>query len=258
MIRRDTVDGAGTPAWLLIRQSEHARLAGMIADAWDLQDLPTPLRREVRWAATHHDDGWLEWEKSPWLDDAGRPVDFLEMSVEESNLIWARSIESAQRRSPLAAYLVARHFLDLRAGGTSADHSAAQQFAARFGRIGDPSFAGATDEQGPLDRVTVQRGLKYLQLFDVLSLTLCRGPVVGPVALELPAGEPLSFQPLSPCRMKVSPWCCERRSLGLQTISDQVAVRCFQDVQDLKRSVVKRRLVWMLVADTDANDDRHP
>ena len=67
-------------------------------------------------------------KSDPGLDEQGRPIGFLEMSLDQTNPLWARSIELAHEHSPLAEHLVAWHFLALRAAGTSSDDPAARQF----------------------------------------------------------------------------------------------------------------------------------
>ena len=58
IIRRDGQD------LLAITQPDHARLAGVFAEAWRDGAGPSLVA-----ASHHHDDGWVDWEKAPTVDD---------------------------------------------------------------------------------------------------------------------------------------------------------------------------------------------
>jgi len=90
MIRRTSDD-----AWLLITQTEHARIAAELAAAWGNDRFPPlPLPEWLLPAIRHHDDGWTLWDSSPQIDpETGQPRDFTEMPMAESTAIWTRSIE---------------------------------------------------------------------------------------------------------------------------------------------------------------------
>jgi hypothetical protein len=117
MIRREIKLNDNTTIWLLIQQVEHARLSGELVRNWNEEFSP-----EVVEAIAHHDDGWAEWENEPKLNPAiGGPYSFLEMPLEESLLIWDRSIASARKFGPLAGYIVAGHFYNLLADSDHAE-----------------------------------------------------------------------------------------------------------------------------------------
>lgn len=99
---------------IIVRQTEHARLAGLLAEAWDLDALlghtvPPLMRERTVEAVLHHDDGWMEWEREPTLDDAGLPLDFKNMPASEHSEIWRRSVNLAAERHPWVGALVAMH-----------------------------------------------------------------------------------------------------------------------------------------------------
>ncbi len=185
MIRRPTIDASGQPAWLLITQTQHATLAGWLAQAWRLADVPPAFRPDLVWTAAHHDDGWQQWEDHPELDERGWPIGFMDMSVEQSNPLWAHSIDLAGHQSPLAEHLVAWHFLTLRAASGSVDLPAAQQFAEVYRPRSEAALRQAMADYGSvLDEHAVQQLRHFVQLFDVLSLTLCCGALSDPVKFE--------------------------------------------------------------------------
>src|SRR4029079_4894979 len=54
------------------------------------------------------------WERAPRLDATlGRPLSFMELEAAESIALWSRSVAAAEKHGPLAAWMVAGHFLRL-------------------------------------------------------------------------------------------------------------------------------------------------
>jgi hypothetical protein len=207
MIRRLVQLDDGRPAWLLVSQRDHAALAAELSErafvSATLGSDPA-IRQEVEWTIRHHDDGWLDWDEAPGFadDPPGQPRSFDEMRIEDAQAIWARSIQEARRRGPLAAWLVIRHFLYLRSVSSSATDPAATRFARQFEpladacwrewlettRFADRSAAAASD---PAE--VAQRGLDRLRWADRLSLCLCGDPPARPDGLVLrptPLGVP--------------------------------------------------------------------
>jgi len=104
IVRRD---GSG---WVLISQPAHAWLAGELATAWGNEDFARPSPREVVIMATRlHDIGWLAWDAAPRLDKDGRPVNFLDTTLEETIPIWRQAVRQLSLIDPYAALLVSKH-----------------------------------------------------------------------------------------------------------------------------------------------------
>ena len=63
---------------LLVLQSEHSRVAGVLAAHWGNSAFapPRPYLSMVL-AAQEHDTGWSDWEIKPTLNDEARPVDYI-------------------------------------------------------------------------------------------------------------------------------------------------------------------------------------
>ncbi len=96
---------------VVVSQPDHGRMCAQLGRAWgnELVGEVTP-REEVIRAAEVHDDGWLEWERSPVLDRAtGRPYTFatapytVHLSI---HLRWARELAA---REPYPGLLVSLH-----------------------------------------------------------------------------------------------------------------------------------------------------
>ena len=186
MIRRNIQFDDGTAAWLLISQVEHAGISGALTQAWH-----ETFSDEVVEAVTHHDDGWAAWEAAPQIDaKRGCPLSFLEMSIEDALRIWDGSIAAARRIGPLAAAIVAGHFIGLASGSDQAS----QPLAAQWLRgMANERAAWLAEWQRAAPSHTSQlaeRGQQMLLTADLLSLWLgCDGPVSSVDAGEIPNAE---------------------------------------------------------------------
>lgn len=105
MICRAMEDG-----WLLITQIAHAWMAGELAAVWGNDDFAAPEPLEAILLATRlHDIGWLDWDAAPRLDELGQPVDFLDLTLDETILIWRHGVRHVRMLNPYAALLVSMH-----------------------------------------------------------------------------------------------------------------------------------------------------
>jgi hypothetical protein len=216
MIRRDVTAADGSPAWMLISQIEHARVAAELAESWDAGHRPLIEPREEFIAAVRrHDDGWLVWETRPEVCD-GRPRDFMEMPLDESLAIWRRSIAVAQTISPSAAVIVGGHFRFLCARthekhedrhdwSANVEHLA-EEFVAEQDELRREYLASVRPEQRAEADLAVERGLRLLQLFDYMSLWLCCAARTEPQTMTGPDGEAYVFSPQGGGRIAIDPW----------------------------------------------------
>lgn len=230
MIRRDHPCPSGTAGWALISQVEHARLSGEMVAVWGSPACP-PLEfpGQMLPAIEHHDDGWAVWEQQPGVDAAtGRPLNFTEMPLDESLVIWQRSIDVAASFGPLAGWMVSGHFSALLRHQNawqntgSADHILARAFLEEADRQ-RAQWLGAWQAAGPKTATAeaAERALHWLQFFDALSLWLCTARRDRPHEMPLPAGGTLRLEPepgedLCPQSVKLAPWPFSRSELPLQ------------------------------------------
>jgi hypothetical protein len=214
MIRRD---GGSDPAtrghWVLISQIDHARLSGNLAEHWGGDGfLPLKPREELLWAIYHHDDGWRQWEQEPGVLDNGQPRAFTEMQASESLAIWIGSIEMAQTRGNLAAYVVAGHFCALARRATAwkkhrAQWAAVEQFLARFEtQMTHWQETWHAEDPALNTPACAQEALSQLQFFDRLSLWFCCTPSGSQERLETPRGPVLTVAPIDWTHVRLSPW----------------------------------------------------
>ncbi len=96
---------------LLIRQTDHAFLAGFFAKEWGNEEFPRPEPFEsFCLAVAEHDNGWNEWEIEPSLDPRSRvPYSFMSIPTEEHIALYQKGIERLVKVDHYAALLVSMH-----------------------------------------------------------------------------------------------------------------------------------------------------
>jgi len=163
IVRRDGADGA--PVWLVVRQADHARLAGrMVALARHPELVAHPWRREILLAVAEHDNGWWEEDAAPRLDpETGGPTDFRSLPPQARREVWERGVERLATETPYAAALIAGHFL--RVGAAIGKDAADAELRDRLARRQTELLAAAGAE--PADAA---RDDAWLRLGDELSL----------------------------------------------------------------------------------------
>lgn len=174
MILREADDGL-----ILIRQTEHARVCGVLARAWGNADFASvePAER-VAEAAAEHDNGWREWEDAPTYNpETGRPFTYIDIPIEQHLKIYRRGIARAIDRHPYVGLLVSLHGSLLYSRfrpdqpGTSGflDEQARIREDLRSRLRRDPELRADTDDT----TITTNRDLLFG--WDALSLFLCHG-----------------------------------------------------------------------------------
>lgn len=280
MIRRDLKLPDGRPGWLLISQVSHAQLSGELAARCplplrepDAAKLPsdsawTGARSELLAAISHHDDGWLDWDMAPQLDpQQGRPLSFLEMPRREMFSIWDRSIDIARGIGRLAAWTVTGHFLRLLEYSQSSEDQALID-AWREGAHQRRSawFCEWTNDVAPGVQDAAERAVDWLQLFDVLSLWLCREcPLVSERSHAVIVGEgrPLQTQfrslatddasppsgsgELAFQAVTARPWRFSVSQFNVQLPAHWVPAQRYSHTGDLLAARVPYRLRWQMV-----------
>jgi len=95
---------------LFIAQPDHAALAERIMRRWTDHELAqSPRRDEILHAVEHHDDGWLEVDRTPIVDEtSGELLDFITSPVPVRRGIWPRGV-ALLASAPYSAALVAQH-----------------------------------------------------------------------------------------------------------------------------------------------------
>jgi hypothetical protein len=129
-----------------------------------------------------HDIGWLAWDRAPRLDEAGRPVNFLDTNLEETIPIWKRGVEQVALLDPYAALLISLHASTIfnRRLARNADPPE-QEVAVRELLVGQEarqeawrqSLAGHPDYGPAVEPKRLRLAYRWLRVCDLLSLAVC-------------------------------------------------------------------------------------
>src|SRR5215467_11386737 len=120
--------GQREPQLLLIRQTDHAFLAGFFAREWGNEQFSKPEPNgSFCLAAAEHDNGWTEWELKPELDSKTKlPYSFMSIPTAPHVTLYQRGIERLVKADHYAGLLTSMHASGLydRARATMPGYSA--------------------------------------------------------------------------------------------------------------------------------------
>lgn len=176
---------------ILIRQTEHARLCGVMASRWGASGFASPEPLEpLTIAATEHDNGWQEWEDAPHLNrETHRPHTYIDIPIDQHLAIYRRGIARTLVLDPYAGVMVSLHgsllYSRFREDQPGAADFLSEQQALRERLIEqlaeDHRYADYCDSE----TMTANRDLLFG--WDALSLFLCHGEAWED-SLEFPTG----------------------------------------------------------------------
>jgi hypothetical protein len=100
---------------VVIRQTDHALLAGFFAREWGNEEFSKLQPFEsMRLAAAEHDNGWREWEIQPEVDPATfLPYSFMSIPTEDHIALYQRGLDRIIKVDRYAALLVSMHCVGL-------------------------------------------------------------------------------------------------------------------------------------------------
>ena len=163
MIVRDLGD-----AWQVVLQTDHADLSAAFARAW-----ATPLPPSLVVATERHDDGWAVWEQSPRVDEAGKPVNFLEVDVRAHLAFYRAGIAAITEEDADAGLLVSMHGAGIYRQRYGLDQALGPRPRGRGAGRGGRVRRRAGGEVRRRARRAGWEDYTLLQLFDRLSLYFC-------------------------------------------------------------------------------------
>ncbi len=181
---------AKSATYHLVRQPDHARLAGQIVEQFTIAGMPA-VDDDVVHAISLHDEGWAEFDSGRArlqatpagysasniaLNPDGKPLSFLEIKAGDFLRAWCGSIETSESVAPIAGLMVSGHFRRIGRFGLSTgtysddDTQRIREFIAREEER-EPRLSCL---QGRSER-EVEYWTDMLQFCDLLSLYLCCG-----------------------------------------------------------------------------------
>ena len=173
---------------VLVQQTDHAKVAGLLAAHWGNGQFAQPAPYEsMVLAADQHEFGWWEWEARPTLTDEGYPLDYT-ASIKRLGPVWfeffGRGIERVAERDPYAGIMVLMHAEGLCTQGKGLiphmpDFSAIPEvrdaldrWEARREELVDRLLGSAEYRDFATDR-ELWRNFRLLEVFDQLAQFIC-------------------------------------------------------------------------------------
>lgn len=174
---------------LLILQTDHSRIAGLLAAHWG-NDQFARLRpyASMVLAAQEHDSGWWDWEIKPSVNEQGHPSDYIGSIKHLGQGVWLdlyrRAIERLAARDLYAAYYVSMHGEALLTQGMGllpsmpdyrndpkVQHFIAEQMALRAGWL--PELQRNEAFKNTSDDDHLWMNFKLMEVFDQLAQFVC-------------------------------------------------------------------------------------
>ena len=194
----------------IVMQVDHSLVSGRLAELWPGLE----PRESVLTAAALHDCGWRSWEAAPRLDqETGAPQNFLRVDIALHLAFYETGIGEVTARDRYAGMLVGKHLAGIyrQRYGTQAALAmqrapAAQAKVDEFvGRV-EQRFLALQRELGVPDE-EFWHNYVLLQVFDRLSLWLCKGDPAGTgrMQIALPGDEVLTVEPTAD-GCSLDPW----------------------------------------------------
>jgi hypothetical protein len=230
----------------IVMQVDHSTVAGTLASLWPGLE----PRESVLMAAALHDIGWRSWEAYPRLDpDTGRPQNFLAVDINLHLEFYEAGIAEVTARDRYAGMLVGKHLAGIyrRRYGTqdalklrrAADAQAKiDEFVARV----EERFLAQQRELGVSDE-EFWRNYVLLQVFDRLSLWLCKGDPAGTghMQIALPGDTELAVEPTAGgCAL--SPYPLETRPVQIAVPVRVVALTGYANDADCASRILAARV----------------
>ena len=183
--------------FVIVRQADHAHLSGQLAAAWGAPpwSVPEPFPSVVV-GARQHDDAWLVFDEAPGLTDEGRPQSFFEVDRVATSEMYRAGVDAVAVIDPYAGLLVSLHY-----SGFFHPHWDWQPFALPENFDEPQRSSLRTFVDGELARqrelrralsldgaedAALAANYRWLQLWDRISLDICRQDAAVPWAVEYP------------------------------------------------------------------------
>ena len=246
---------------LLIRQTDHAFLAGFLAKEWGNEEFPRPEPfASFCLAAAEHDNGWTEWELEPTLDSKARtPNTFMSIPTEEHIALYQRGIERLVKVDHYAALLVSLHCAGLydRARATMPGFSAkyvkaseaplvtdfVQRLRLQQLRLKTDLRANGATKDFVIEDV-LKANFEQLEALDRLSLHLCMNPQENCVIDAVPqdhAGNEVDLDLRSEGGnvLTLAPHPFKREVLEVSILARRIPKRLYVDDMDFRKTLAQ-------------------
>jgi hypothetical protein len=238
MIVRDEPDGS----MIMIGQSDHSKLSGVLAAHWGNEQFerPRPYESCVR-AAMLHDCGWFRYEANPRFDEKlGRTPNFMHVALDREQLDafqwgtdWLTDID------PYSGLLINKHRTGLWRGRYgSVSHPVAFNVTNPAETLNEFILANEGRQKQEEPKVNSEEfriNYQLLQVWDFLSLFVCvREPQVDyiepvPLGYSNGKGVRMDFKPVGGGKIVLDPYPFDVPSLPVGLVHRHLATNKFPD-----------------------------
>jgi hypothetical protein len=176
--------------YYLVRQPDHARLAGRIAGHLAIPGAPA-IDDEIVRGISLHDEGWADFDcgrerlqatpacygdANVAVSPEGKPLSFLDVKAGDFLQAWRGSIESAEAVASIAGLIVSGHFCRIgRFGMSMATYSERDMEQVREFLVGEEQRQRRLMNLSDRSEKELEFWTDVLQFCDLLSLYLCCG-----------------------------------------------------------------------------------
>ncbi len=247
--------------FVVIRQTDHAVLAGFFAREWGNENFVRPEPNDsFRLAAAEHDNGWTEWERNPEIDFATfAPYTFMSIPTAEHIEIYKRGIDRIVLADPYAGLLATMHVAGLydRARATMPGFSAkyikateTQQVAEFIQRLRLQQLRLKVDLRADARRKdfaeekSLQNNLQRLEALDRLSLYFCLAPQEDATIEAVPLDDEgrtadWELRPHADNAVTLTPYPFRRDPLDISILARRIPKRRYADDIDIQKTLAQ-------------------
>jgi len=246
---------------LLIRQTDHAFLAGFFAKEWGNEEFPRPEPfGSFCLAVAEHDNGWSEWELQPTLDPKTRtPYSFMSIPTEEHIALYQRGIERLVKVDHYAALLVSMHCVGLydRARATMPG------FSAKYVKSNESALVSEFVQRLRLQQLRLKVDLRAnlttrdlvveemlkatferMEALDRLSLHLCLNPQENCTIDAVPKDDSgnevdLDLRNEGANILTLAPYPFKREVLEVSILARRIPKRVYVDNEDFQKTLAQ-------------------
>lgn len=245
--------------FVVIRQTDHAILAGFFAREWGNEIFSRPEPNDsFRLAAAEHDNGWTEWELSPQIDYATfTPYTFMSIPTGQHIEIYKRGIDRIVKADRYAGLLTTMHVAGLydRARATMPGYSAKYVKSNETGLAADfvqrlrlqqlrlkVDLRGDAARKDFADEKILQCNLQRLDALDRLALYFCLAPqtetTIDGVPLDDQGREAdWELRPRGNNAVTMTPYPFRRDPLDISILARRIPKQRYADDYDVQKTL---------------------
>jgi hypothetical protein len=257
--------GEREPQLLVIRQTDHAFLAGFFAREWGNEQFSKPQPNgSFCLAVAEHDNGWSEWELQPALDPKTRlPFSFMSIPTATHMALYQKGIERVVRVDHYAGLLASMHASALydRARATMPGFSAkyvkneeshianefVQQLRLQQLRLKVDLRASAATKPF-MEEPLINASLARMEVLDRMSLHFCMNPQQDVVLDAVPVNDQgeeadLELNAEGDNVAEVAPYPFRREPLAFSIMARRVPRRMYSSDADFQKTLAAAQYV---------------